>query len=94
MDSKYRESDEAKGDEKALDKHRIMQESLGEVGLEINKLDDLIDVITGTNKEVEADKKEKSIFPLGAFLVEGNSAIVNIRERISKINIALRELLF
>jgi len=86
---------EVVSDSKALDKHRIMQKSLGMMSVEINKLDDLICKIKGTNKKVEVDKKEKAIFSLSGFLaVEGNIAIVDMRKRISEINVELRGLLF
>ena len=86
---------EVASDSEALNKHRIIQESFNMLSVEINKLDDLICKIKGTNKKVEVDKKEKAIFSLSGFLaVEGNIAIVDMRKRISEINVELRELLF
>jgi len=84
---------EVASDNKALNKHRIMQESLVRLSLVIYNLDDLIDEIKGTSKQAEVDKKVDTM-PLGAFLVEGNSSIVNMTEKIGKINAELRDLLF
>ena len=84
---------EVASDNKALNKHRILQESLVRLSLVIYNLDDLIDEIKGTSKQAEVDKKVDTM-PLGAFLVEGNSSIVNMTEKIGKINAELRDLLF
>ena len=75
------------------DKHLVIQDSFNRLSSEIDNLESLIDRIKGTTKEDEK-MKEVSTSTLGNFLADGNIPIVDMRERISKINIALRELLF
>ena len=76
---------EVASDNKALNKHRIMQESLVRLSLVIYNLDDLIDEIKGTSKQAEVDKKVDTM-PLGAFLVEGNSSIVNMTDKQAEVD--------
>ena len=75
-------------------KHIVIQRALGRLDVAINNLYNVISQIKGEEKVIEETDKKVGGSSLSVFLDAGNGLIVDKTEKIEKITVELRELLF